>query len=176
MAKKLSKDYNAETGEFWFEFEDGTKIEGNLSDFSESIVKRLALHGIMQKGGDSTASKETLKEFVEAVTAVVTQLKAGEWSQKREGTGGPRIGLLVEALARCAGRTTEECLAVVEALSDDDKKALRQDASIRKMIAQIRFERENEKAAKGEGQVDLQALMARGAAGAAAAEEEDDDA
>ena len=175
MAKKLSKDYDVEAQSATFEFDDGSKQTICLSELKPEIVVQLALHGLVQKGGDACASKDTTQEYIDSVAAVLKQLRDGEWSSRREGTGGPRVGLLVEALAKCTGRSMEECLKAVEGLNDEQKKALRADPNIRKMIAQIRFEREQAKTEKGDGQVDLQALMAQGIAASDAGEDDSEE-
>lgn len=159
MAKKLTKTVDVESQTVTLEFADGSKISSSLTEFSPEMITRLALHGLSQKKGDACASLDTVAECREAVEGIRSQLLSNDWSAKREGSGSPRIGLLVEALARITGRTIEECTEVVEALDDEQKKLVRADANVRKIMAQIRYERETAKESKGEGQVDLMALL-----------------
>jgi len=157
----LSKDYDEDSGEFSFTFADGTKVEGDLSDFPPGMLKQLALHGIMQKAGDSTASlKGNIEEGIKAINRVLDQLKKGEWGAKREpGEGGPRVTELVHAIAAVTGKTLSDVAGIVDEAEDEKKKAWRANPQVQAAIAKIRADKAAAKAAKAQAAGEAGALQ-----------------
>ena len=147
MAKKASKSVT-DTG-ISIAFESGETVTVELSQLNEDIIRKLALHGLSQKVGDSYAGAE-LAEAHELAGSVVERLLAGEWQQAREGGGAARVSMLVEALAAATGKTNEEALEVVKGMSEDQKKELKKHPAIAKELATIAAERAVAKAAKAE--------------------------
>lgn len=145
MARKLNKTVT-DTG-INFTFTNGEVLSISFAELSDEIKFRLMQHGLSQKGGDASAGTETVDEAIAETRRVLDRLRAGDWKSVREATGGsPKIGLLVEALARVAGKSLTECRDVVEGLDDDKKKALRAHSAIKAAMADIRAERERAKA------------------------------
>jgi len=131
-------------------FESGDALTVNLDQLDQSIVTKLALHGLSQKLGDSYAGAEMAEAF-ELASSVATRLIEGEWTQAREGGGGgARMSMLVEALAAATGQTAEASLDVVKGMSDEQKKELKKHPAIASKLATIAAERAVEKAAKAE--------------------------
>lgn len=158
--RKVSKDVT-DTG-VNFEFHDGATLEANLDSLSEDMVKKLAIHGLSQKIGDSYSGEDAANCQTIAETTWKT-LQEGNWSS-RTGSGGPRISMLAEALARVTGKEVQECVAKIAEMDDDTKKDLRAHPQIKAITAEIKLEKakaEQEKAASeadAEGALDLSAL------------------
>lgn len=158
MAKKLTKEIT-DTG-VSIEFANGETLALQFADLSEDIKFRLMAHGASQKLGDASAGTETVEEAIAETKKVLERLIAGDWKSVRESSGSPKIGLLVEALARLTSRDIAECREVVEALDDETKKKLRAQPQLKAVMADIRAEREKAKAQEaGVGGVDFGALF-----------------
>jgi hypothetical protein len=157
MARKLTKELS-ETG-ITITFADARVIAVNYDDLSPNIHLRLMQHGLSQKLGDASAGAETVDEAYKETLKVAERLLANDWKSVREGTAAPKIGLLVEALARLTQRDMDECLSVVENMDDETKKKLRAHPQIKAVMADIRAEREKAKAADFTG-TDFGALFA----------------
>lgn len=162
-AKKATKtvtDSGLEIG-----FESGETINLNWDDFSPEMQRKLGIHGLSQKVGDSYAGAEA-SEAYELAKSTSDRLLANEWTQGRESGGGTaRVSMLVEALALATGKDTEEALEVVKNMSDEQKKQLRKHPAIAKELAQLQAKRAAEKAEKAaaeaqaaEGSFDLSSI------------------
>lgn len=130
------KDYNVEEQSFSFTFADGTILQGKLTDFIPAIVTELALHGVLQKGGDSYAG---VKGDVNAAKAncqeVIDNLKSGVFSAG--GGGGPRLSDLAEAIGELKSVSFDVALEAVRAASDEDRRNWRAHPTIKEKIAEI---------------------------------------
>lgn len=135
MAKKATKAIT-DTG-VGIDFENGEHLTVKLTQCSEEIVRRLALHGLSQKLGDSYAGAEADEAYGLAEN-VAQRLIAGDWQAARASGGGTsRVSALVEALATATGKTIDEALAVIKEMSDDQKKQLRAHPSVTSELAKI---------------------------------------
>lgn len=133
-------DEGAATGKVTFAFSDETEINADVNSFSPEIQKRLAIHGLLQKGGDSYAGvKGNVAEAKANVQAILEQLTAGAWKGER-GDAGPRLGELAEAIARIKSVPVEAARAAVEKADDDQRKTWRSNAKVKAVIAQLRSE------------------------------------
>lgn len=154
--KMVEKDYDEDQGSVTFTFASGQELEIRLDELDAKIVKRLALHGLVQKGGDSYAGEKDVNAAYEAVQKVYDQLKAGEWrSGGAAGEGKPRIGELAHAIAKVMGKPVEEVVAIVQAADDAKRKSWRQVPAVQAAIADIRAAKARELATKA-GAVTLQ--------------------
>lgn len=158
MAKKLTKEVT-ETG-VRITFANDATLELNFSDLSEEMKFRLMGHGASQKLGDASAGTETVDEAIAETKKVLERLLAGDWKSVRESGAGPKIGLLVEALARVTKKDPVECRDVVEQLDDDAKKKLRAHPAVKAAMADIRAERERAKLTEGGGDFNIGGLFA----------------
>ena len=115
----------------------------DLENIGTETLTRLAVHGMSQKLGDSFAGAaneaDPLKFAEESIDAVWKQLQSGEW-RATGGAGGPKASMLAKALSRVMGRDLEECIEVVDGMTDEDKKKLRKDPRIKQASADIRLE------------------------------------
>jgi len=146
MAKKATKKVT-ETG-VSIDFENGEALVVELEQLSEDIIRRLALHGMSQKLGDSYAGAEADEAFGLA-NGVAERLVAGDWAAVRASGGGvTRVSALVEALATVTGQEIEAALGVVKEMSDDQKKDLKKHPAIAAELARISAEKAAAKAAK----------------------------
>lgn len=126
--------------------EDGAEMNFDLGSLSPEIVTQLALHGLSQKLGDSYAGAEAAVAEGEAeskvgfakgsLTRVWTQLSAGEWSAKREGTGG--IPLLARAIAEVLGIAPEEAAAKLEGMDKETKKKVQGSPKVALALANLK--------------------------------------
>lgn len=164
MAKRNSictKDPDPNAGTVTFKFADDTQLFFDLADVPEGsdADKALPVHGASQKIGDSYAGAESVAEAKIAATEQIALLVAGEWKAARA-AGEPKIGLLIEALARVKpDKTLDECRGVVESMDADGKKVLRDDRRIKAAIDAIKAERSAALVDKSTGGVDFDVLM-----------------
>lgn len=128
----------------------GDKVAFDLNDLSDEIISHLALHGAKQLLGDSFAAKDSVPK--ESTAKKWATLSAGNWSAKREG-GGPRISMLVEAVAATAfgeGKEQSEIATAIEAMSKDQQKGLKAHKDVDRQLERIKSERQAERLAKAE--------------------------
>lgn len=144
------------TGEVKFKFSDDSVETFTLANVSDAMIRRLALHGASQKIGDSyaDAASETdpLAFAKESVKETIAQLyakdKGGLDTWRVGGGGGARTNDLAVATARATGQTLEDSIELVDAMSDDDKKAWRKKPKIASALAAIAAEKAIAKAKK----------------------------
>lgn len=149
---------NTETGSVSVSVKGSDTLSVALSELSSAIVARLALHGLKQKLVDSySGAKKAVEDgeydsreeyAAEQVARIINQLKAGEWSAKREGTGGPRTTLLAQAAAEVLGITVEEATAKLSAMDDETKKKISKAPKVALVLARLRKEAEARREAK----------------------------
>lgn len=139
-----------------FDFLNGVTITALVDTFPENIVKRLAVHGLSQKIGDSYASAETMEEAVANARAVLNNLAADLWATKTV-----RGGKIVEALVRVTGKSYDECLKVWIGMDDNAQSAVKKHPDIKAALAAIEAERAKAlaNAASDEKGTDLGALF-----------------
>ena len=149
MAKvsKAKKTVDAEQRTVTFEFPDGGRFVAELDKMNDYMRTRLALHGIAQKLGDTYAGEVESPEA--EVRGMFEELVAGEWSQRRPGE--PRLGLIIEALSRMEDVTIDEAKEFWDTLSDEEKKTLRGDATVKAEVAKIAAERATKAAEAQQG-------------------------
>ena len=125
--------------------------QDNLDQLSGSIGAALMFHGTSQKLGDaavkpSGAEKRDEYEadpsaYIEdRVLSVWENLQGGMWVERAE-TAGPRVTLLVEALARAGGIDTGQAGEIVATWPDGKKKAAAKVPEIAKALEEIKAER-----------------------------------
>lgn len=79
---RVKKSVNVEKELVAFAFESET-VEFRLADLSEEMVKRLALHGLSQKLGDSYADSTKVTDPQSAASVVWENLLEGSWGRER---------------------------------------------------------------------------------------------
>lgn len=158
MAKKLTKEVT-DAG-VRITFTNGETLSLDFSALSDEMKAKLMGHGASQKLGDASAGAETVEEAIAETRKVLERLLAGDWKSVRESGAGPKIGLLVEALARVTQKDVGECRDVVEALDDEQKKKLRAHPAVKAAMADIRAERERAKLGDSTDGVNLAGLFA----------------
>ena len=142
-----------------FKFGNGEELSLDVSTLDETIQTELMLHGALQKIGDSYAGAAGDYAFAIAnAKKVIDNLLSGNWKAAREGgTAAPRTGELAEAVARLKGMEVADAQALVDGLTDEQRKAVRGKDAVKAEIAKIRYEKAQAKAAKAqaEGKDDL---------------------
>lgn len=119
MAKRnalCKKTVDLDAGTVKFTFSDDDVITFDLADLDAKGVKRSALHGISQKGGDSYAGVKTVDEAKKILITTLSAVEKGDWTTRTPGE--PRTIVLVAALARAAGKTEEEAQAVIDEIKN----------------------------------------------------------
>lgn len=135
MAKIAKKAVDEKAERVTFGFMDGEKLACNLQDLPDDMIRKLALHGLSQKVGDSYASATSIDEAKQNARSVWGNLVAGVWATK-----AARGGKFVEALARVTGKGYDECLAAWSGMDDKQKAELKKHPQMKKAIAEIEAE------------------------------------
>lgn len=134
MARIASKTVGADA--VTFAFANGQEVVAVLDELPNDIVRRLALHGLSQKVGDSYAGAESVTEAAAMAANVVSNLVAGLWAAK-----AARGGKIVEAIHRALGVSLEDALAKWSVMDDGAKKAVKAHPDIKRALAEIEAER-----------------------------------
>lgn len=130
--------------------ETGESVSIDLNDLSDDMKLRLVKHGLSQKVGDSYAGAPA-EEIAKLAGATIERLKADEWGVER-GEGKARTTQLAEALAAATGKSVEECVAKLDEMEDEQKKALRAHPQIKAELAKIKAQKAAEAAKKAEAE------------------------
>lgn len=170
MARKTT---DLEAGTVTFEFGEG--VEDVVFDYdkcSDAMKRQLGLHGASQKGGDSYASAKGACEGTEInptewsraqAQGTVDQIYNDEWSIRVAGAGA--VTDLAQALSEAVDCTIEEAVERLADAEGDEKKALRKHPDVAAVLARIKSERAQTKAAIAEAKAgsgpDLSEFMAQ---------------
>jgi len=169
MAKKATKSISEDGMTLTFTFhEEGVEpLSVDISELSDSIRDRLAMHGLSAKMGDSYAGVESVEECRNSAFRVWEDLRNGEWTARVAGTSGPRATQLALALIRVAANrgkelSLEQAVQALAAMPEEQKKQLRKTSEVRKAIQEIKMEQLEREAqrAEAEGEGDSSALNA----------------
>ena len=133
-----------------FKFGNGEELNLDVSTLDEATQQNLMIHGALQKIGDSYAGAAGDYEFaVGNAKKVIQNLLDGQWKSAREaGEAGPRTGELAAAIARIKNIEVADAQALVDTLSEEQRKAVRGKESVKAAIAAIRYEKAQAKAEK----------------------------
>ncbi len=145
LEKILPSDIGGEPETVIFALGNGSKLKGCLKDYTQEMVIQLALHGLSQKGGDSTSSFGKDRDFASAYAAISTvldNLRNGLWSSR----SGSSTSDLVTAIARILKIDEETAQKKVDTASDEQLSAIRKNPEIKAMIAKIQEARAKEAA------------------------------
>lgn len=129
--------FDGENAGVVFEFSNGNRVQVNLDSFSDTMQRRLAVHGIAQKLGDSYANAESFAQAFERFESVLANLRAGTWNPGRMATGG----IWVEAIARATNASFDDALAKWDSLTKDGKANVKKLPQVRAAHAAIVAER-----------------------------------
>jgi hypothetical protein len=132
--------------------QDGSALKRlliRLDDYEEPMVRLLALHGLKQRLGDSSAGFKAVKDEAGWDIAldwakmnhlrVHEQQKEGTWTTRGEGT--IRVTLLHEAISRVYGESLEVVIAKLESMTKEERAALAKVAKIAQVITEVKAER-----------------------------------
>jgi hypothetical protein len=144
-------------------FTDGNSVVVFLSDLSEDIRDKLALHGLSQKLGDSYAGEPEVSVAFSCASNVAKRLAEGNWNAVREGGGGGKVSDLALALGAETGKDIAACVEAIDAMDKTQRSGLRKHPRIAARLAQLAADRAAKKAEKAqegaEEAVDLGALL-----------------
>lgn len=134
MAKIATKTISG--NELTIAFVGAGSLDVNLYEMSESMVQRLAMHGLSQKLGDSYSGAMSGEEAERLALEVYERLKKDVWAS-RASTGG----LAVEILARAVGVDVGTAAAKWAGMSDKEKAQVKKHPSYQAARAEILAER-----------------------------------
>lgn len=154
MARKISREVNPEAGTIKFLVEGKDPILVSLDDVAQ-LARRLALHGLSQKIGDSAAGAETTDEAYKALQDTTADLMAGNWTT-RVSTGVARTSYLARAIAEYKGCDVNAAKAAIDRLEEAGEAGEAKLKEIRKalkpIIARMQAEDAVKKAQEAKGQ------------------------
>ena len=132
-------DHERETLAFTFADQEKTVKTYAIADYSEAIVKKLALHGLEQKLRDCYASKELDAAQAGGVQQKVhDQLVSGEWNAKRgDGSGVDSMALLVQAIKNVFGSIGQSIPTAWQDLESMTKEARAEIRSINEIATEL---------------------------------------
>ena len=131
-------------------FSNGKTLSIRASDCNRENAEYAALHGLKQKLMDAaaivrntdTGASATIEDKYDAVAEIHSRLMDpnGTWNKVRgDGTGTAQgTGMLVRALMEMFGKNEDDTRELLDACSDDEVKALRQDARVVALMAKYR--------------------------------------
>lgn len=150
------KSFDPATGILTFKWSDDSESTIDVKALPDDIKLLAAAHGVSQKGGDSYASAGTKADDAGMTPlawakaqckSVLDAIRSGDWSRAGAGGGG-EPALIVEALARVYGVTTDEAEAKIDAMSKEGVKALKAMPDIIGAIAAVKVERDEKRLAR----------------------------
>lgn len=103
----------------------------------EAMVERFAIHGAEQKLGDEIAGVEDIEDCLLAVDELIDRLYNLEWLAKRDASAMAGASVLAKALVRTSGKTIDEVRAFLAPLSQAQKVALRTNAALAPVVAEL---------------------------------------
>ena len=143
--EKIAKKVPFEEGVI-FTFIDGTEFVAILDDLPTDIVRRLAIHGMNQKLGDSYAKKEiSVSEALAGVIDLYGQLQSGVWANRASG------GKLAIAISRALGESLPDVIRSLAGKSKDEKAEYRKHPQIILELAKMKQEEAESEIAATEG-------------------------
>lgn len=138
------------------------EVEHSLDDFSEVMIRLLALHGWKQRTQDSSAGFARVAEdygWDKALdwaqdnhSQVFKTQVAGEWSTRGEGTL-VRVTILMEAVVRVYKQELDVVVAKIFPMTKEDKAKLAKSPMIAKEMLAVKAERAAAKAIRAEALV-----------------------
>ncbi len=133
-SKSVHEDHSGVT----ITFTNGETLTANLIDYSPDIIKRLALHGLSQKAGDSYSGEQDLTVAVAKARNVHENLVAGNWSETRSSSA---ISDLAHALSSITQQPLENCVEKLQSMDDKKTKLLRAHKKIKIELQRIKLAR-----------------------------------
>lgn len=148
MAKQKLFNIDQDGSKLIVTYQDGEKAELDVATLAKETQERGMYHGFKQKLGDAAANAKGDLNYAKAnIGAVIEALADGEWSRRGGGAGN---SLLIEAVARVKKYDIAKAREAVEALSEEDRKALAKASKIAKAMLEIKQERLEAKAKDSE--------------------------
>lgn len=135
-------------------FANGKTLIVDAAKLSDRIHLDAMMHGLKQKLVDAaaiarnpdTGASATVEDKINAVCEVYERITApdGTWNKQRgDGTGPATGGMLLRAMAALTGKTLTETQEVLDSLSDDEVKALRNAPKIKAKMEEFRKPKPN---------------------------------
>lgn len=125
-----------------FRFMNGEVLDCNIDNLPDDIKRKLLIHGISQKVGDTYAGAETLDDAIAGAKETWKMLTQGDWTTGRAATGG----LWVDAIAKAANLDRETALSFWLEKDDKQRKDLKAHPAVKAAYAVLQAERAKAKA------------------------------
>ncbi len=125
-------------GAVQFDWADGEQTTVRIDDFSDEMQHEFILHGMRQKFGDSYADADSISQARAQFTDAVQAVLGGNWNKRVIGVG---ITDLSNVISDLTGRSRAECLETLQAMPEDDVKALKKRKDVKAALARIRADR-----------------------------------
>lgn len=141
LSKVTPDDVGGKPDVVQFILGNGLRVEANLQAMPTEIQNQLKVHGASQKIGDAAAGFSKALDYSGAFGAmqqVVDNLVAGQWSTRGQGGG---LSDLIQALVELRGVDVETVQAAVDAMDEDQLKAIVSHPRVRAKIADIKTAR-----------------------------------
>lgn len=152
LTKILPEGIGGKAKTVQFVLGNGLRAELCLDEVSAEMMLQLAVHGLSQKGGDSTSGFSKARDFAgayAALTTVLDNLRNGVWASR----AGGGTSDLVTAIARILGCSQEEAQSKVEKASEEQLAQIKRHPQINKVVKELQAARAKE-AAKGAGKLE----------------------
>lgn len=139
-------------------FANGKTVEADINKLSPEIIRRLAVHGLSQKLGDTYAgAKGDVNVAIAGVEGTWEALLEGNYNRR----GGGGVSILAEAVARVQGVDIDDVYETLKEMDEEQQKAVAAHPAIKAEMAAIKAERAREAANVSKGSVDLGSLFGK---------------
>lgn len=139
--KIASKGALVENGDYvgaTFQFANGETYTVFVDDLPTTIQRRLTIHGLLQKIGDSYSGITNVTEAIAAAEATINALSHGDWSTRGE-VGGMLLDALIEYFK--GQKSEDDIRARFAKMSPEEKTALKKHPKIKVIMARLTVER-----------------------------------
>ena len=140
LSKILPQDVGGKAKTVIFALGNGARVELSLADLPAETLEQLAIHGLSQKGGDSTSSMSKERDFASAyaaITSVCDNLRNGVWASR----AGASTSDLVTAIATILKISEEEAQAKVDKSTEEQLLAIKKNPQVKEVITKLQAER-----------------------------------
>lgn len=122
------------------EFTNGKTLEASIKRLPEDTVIQSALFGIRRKVTNSFAdAKGNVDKAYADAKETIEQLEAGQWTVPREvGPSTRATSDLVEAIMAITGKAREAVETKLDAMSKEDRAALRKNEQVNAALLEVR--------------------------------------
>jgi len=149
---ETSRHANGNVESVGFKFANDVVLSVSLDELPDNVKRAAMAHGISQKVGDAYAGSakaegDPIAWAVEQASTVIDNMLSGVWISVREGTGAPRVSMLLVAMqtvAEAAGiafdRDKMQSKLTAEDGGADFRKAAMANAKVKAVFENLKAE------------------------------------